>query len=93
VGVVRSASGITQYLTSCQAIDTECTPIAYPATICMDCQTAKVTDGEASVVAPKISQHTSKKEMDGVRPVAPTEVEQMREEIFKDKESRPTVYE
>jgi hypothetical protein len=55
MGVVRSASGITQYLTSCQAIDTECTPLAYPATICMDCQTAEVTDGEASVVAPKIS--------------------------------------
>jgi hypothetical protein len=63
VGVVRSASGITQ-LTSCQAIDTECTTLAYPATICMDCQTAEVTDDEASVEAPKISQHTLKKEMD-----------------------------
>ena len=31
--------------------------------------------------------------MDGVRPVTPTEVEQMREEIFKDKESEPITYE
>jgi hypothetical protein len=38
VGVVRSSTGITQYLTACQAIDTECTTLAYPATICMDCQ-------------------------------------------------------
>ena len=93
MGVVRSASGITQYLTSCQAIDTECTTIAYPATICMDCQAAEVTDDEASVEAPKISQQTSKKEMERVRPVTPTEVEQMREEIFKDKESEPITYE
>jgi hypothetical protein len=92
VGVVGSASGITQYLTSCQAIDTECTTLAYPATIYMDCQTAEVTDDEASVEAPKISQHTSKKEMDGIRPVTPTEVEQMRENISKDKESGPTLY-
>jgi hypothetical protein len=84
MGVVRSASGITQYLTSCQVIDTECTTLAYPATICMDCQTAEVTDDEASVEAPKISQHTLKKEMDGVIQVTPTEVEQMREDIFKD---------
>ncbi len=34
---------ITQYLTACQAIDTECTTIAYPATICMDSQAAEVT--------------------------------------------------
>jgi hypothetical protein len=37
VGIVRSATGIAQYLTACQTIDTECTTIAYPATICMDC--------------------------------------------------------
>ena len=92
VGVVRSASGITQYLTSCQAIDTECTTLAYPATICMDCQTAEVTDDEASVEAPKISQHTLNNKMDGIRPVTPTEVEQMREEIFKDKESELITY-
>ncbi len=48
VGVVRSSAGITQYLTACQAIDTECTTIAYPATICMDCQAAEVTDDETS---------------------------------------------
>jgi hypothetical protein len=30
--------------------------------------------------------------MDGVRPVTPTEVEQMKDKIFKDKESGPTVY-
>jgi hypothetical protein len=92
VGVVRSASGITQYITSCQAIDTECTTIAYPATICMDCQAAEVTDDEASVEAPKISQQTTRKEMDGIRPVTPTEVEQMREDIFKNKESEPILY-
>jgi hypothetical protein len=52
VGVVRSSTGITQYLTACQAIDTECTTIAYPATICMDCQAAEETDDETSVIAP-----------------------------------------
>jgi hypothetical protein len=93
VGIVRSATGITQYLTACQTIDTECTTLAYPATICMDCQTAEVTDNEASVEAPKISQQTSSKEMERIRPVTPTELEQMREEIFKDKESEPTTYE
>jgi hypothetical protein len=93
VGVVRSSMGITQYLTACQTIDTECTTLAYPATICMDCQAAEVTDDEASIVAPKISQQTLKKEMERIRPVTPTEVKQMREEIFKDKESEPITYE
>jgi len=51
-----------------------------------------VTDDEASVGTPKISQETLEKEMDGVRPVMPTEEEQMREEIFKDKESEPISY-
>jgi hypothetical protein len=92
VGVVRSASGITQYLTSCQAINEEYTTLAYPATICMDCQVAEVTDDEASVQAPKISQDKSHRAMDGVRPVTQTEVEQMREEIFKDKESEAILY-
>jgi hypothetical protein len=92
VGVVRSATGKAQYLTACQTIDTECTTIAYPATICMDCQAAEVTDDEASVEAPKISQQTSEKEMERIRPVTPTEVEQMREKIFKDKESEPITY-
>jgi hypothetical protein len=87
VGVVRSAPGIKQYLTLCQAIDQEFTTLAYPATICMDCQIAEVTDDEASVEAPKISQDKPEKTMDGVRPVMPTEIEQMREEIFKVKES------
>ena len=36
---------------------------------------------------PKISQEILRKEMDGIRPVTPTEVEQMREEIFKGKET------
>jgi hypothetical protein len=49
VGVVRSSTGVTQYLTACQAIDTECTTLAYPATICMDCQAAEVTDDETSI--------------------------------------------
>jgi len=73
-------------LTSCQAIDQEFTTIAYPATIGMDCQAAEVTDDETSVGAPKISQNKPGKTMDGVRPVTPTEIEQMREEIFKNKE-------
>ncbi len=42
VGVVRSAPGIKDYLTVCQAIDQEYTTLAYPATICMDCQAAGV---------------------------------------------------
>jgi hypothetical protein len=92
MGLVRSASGITQYLTSCQAIDEEFTPLAYPATICMDCQVAEVTDDEASVEAPKISQDKSKKAMDGVRPVTPTEVEQKMEEILKDQESESILH-
>jgi hypothetical protein len=92
VGVVRSASGIMQYFTSCQAMETECTTLAYPATICMDCQIAEVTNDEASVEAPKISQHTPEKEIDGVRPVTLTEVEQMSEDIFKDTESGPILY-
>ena len=73
--------------------DAECTTLAYPATICMDCQAAEVTDDEVSVKAPKISQQTLKKEMEKIRPVTPTEVGQMREEIFKDKESKPITYE
>jgi hypothetical protein len=92
VGVVRSSTGITQYLTACQTIDAECTTLAYPATICMDCQTAEVTDDEVSIAAPKISQKFSNKEMERVRPVTPTEVEQMREEIFKGKEPEPITY-
>jgi hypothetical protein len=92
VGVVRSAPGIKQYLTSCQAIDQEFTTIAYPATICMDCQIAEVTDDEASVEAPKLSQDKPEKAMDRVRPVMPTEIEQMREEIFKDKESESILH-
>jgi len=58
----------------------------------MDCQTAEVTDDEASVEAPRTSQQQLKKEMDGVRSVMPTEVEQMREKIFKNKESERIVY-
>ncbi len=91
MGVVRSSTGITQYLTACQAIDTECTTIAYPATICMNCQAAEGTDDEASVETPKIPQETLEKEMDGKRPVTP--IEQMREEIFKGKETEATLLE
>jgi hypothetical protein len=92
MGVVRLASGITQYLTSCQAIDEEFTTLAYPATICMGCQIAEVTDDETSMEAPKVSQDKTEKAMDGVRPVTPTEVEQMREEIIKDKESESILH-
>jgi hypothetical protein len=45
------------------------------------------------IEAPKISQQTSKKEMERMQPVTPTEVEEMREEIFKDNESEPITYE
>jgi hypothetical protein len=55
VGVVRSAPGIKKYLTACQAIDHEYTTLAYPATICMDCQAAEITDDEASVQMPEKS--------------------------------------
>jgi hypothetical protein len=87
VGVVRSASGIKKYLTVCQAMDQEYTTLAYPATICMDCQAAEITDDEASVETPRISQEITEKEIERRRPVTPTEVEQMREEIFKSKEA------
>ena len=40
--------------------------MAYPATICMDCQAAEITDDESSVQTPEKS-----------------DVDQMREEIFK----------
>jgi hypothetical protein len=52
----------------------------------MDCQAAEVMDDEASVEAPKISQDKSDKPSNGIKPVMPTEIEQMRGEIFKDKE-------
>jgi hypothetical protein len=82
VGVVRSAPGIKQYLTTCQTIDQECTTLAYPATICMECPAAEITDDEASVGTPEVKH----KELNsGTRPVTP-DVEQMREEIFKDNE-------
>ena len=86
MGVVRSSTGITQYLTACQAIDTECTTIAYPATICMDCQAAEMTDDETSNTAPKTPKQSLNKEMEGIKSVTSTEEEQMREQIFKDKE-------
>jgi hypothetical protein len=58
----------------------------------MDCKAAEVTDDEASVEAPKVSQNKTEKTMNGVRPVTPTEIEQMREEIFKDKESESILH-
>jgi hypothetical protein len=75
------------------SIDTECTTLAYPATICIDCQAADVTDDEASIVAPRTSQQSSVREMEGIKSVTSTEEEQMREQIFKDKESKPITYE
>jgi hypothetical protein len=36
----------------------------------MDCKAAEVTDDEASVEAPKVSQNKTEKTTDGVRPVA-----------------------
>jgi len=60
--------------------------MTYPTTINMDCQTAEITDDEASVQPPKETQQSSEKEMDGIRPVTPTQIDQMREENYKDKE-------
>jgi hypothetical protein len=80
VGVVRSASGIKKYLTACQAIDQEYTTLAYPATICMDCQAAEITDNESSVQTPEICREPNK----GARTIA-LDVERMREKIVKDK--------
>ncbi len=74
VGVVRSAPGIKEYLTACHAIDQNYTTLAYPATICRDCQAAEVTDDESSVQTPEKS-----------------DVDQMREKIFKDKEPIPMI--
>jgi len=71
VGLVRSALRIKKYLTTCQAIDQVYTTLAYPATICMECQTDEMKYNKASV--------------GGKRPETP-DVEQMRERIFKDKE-------
>ncbi len=57
----------------------------------MDCQAAEVTDDKASVETFKISKSTLEKGMEGTRPVTPTEVEQMREEIFKGKETEASL--
>jgi len=83
VGVVRSTPGIKQYLTACRAIDQEYTTLAYPATICMDCQTAYITDEESSVGTP---EKTHQEVKEGTRFVTP-DMDQMREEIFKDQET------
>jgi hypothetical protein len=74
-------------ISSHRAIDQEYTTLVYPATICMNCQAAEVTDDEGSVGTLKNSQEILRKEMDVIRPVTPTEVEQMREKIFKGKET------
>ena len=68
VGVVRSAPGIKKYLKTCQAIDQEYTTLAYPATICMDCQTAYITDDESSIGTP---EKTYKDTKEGTRLVTP----------------------
>jgi hypothetical protein len=59
---VRSAPGIKQYLTTCQAMDQEYTTLAYLATICMDCQTTEITDDESSLGTPKKNTKSQKKE-------------------------------
>jgi len=87
VGVVRSAPGMKQYLTTCQTLDQEHTTLAYPATFCMDCQAAEITDEEASVETPNAMHKEPSK---GTRPVTP-DVGQMREKIFKDKEQEAII--
>jgi hypothetical protein len=60
----------------------------------MDCQAAEETDDETSVIEPKkTAQQSLNKEMEGIKSVTSTEEEQMREQIFKDKESEPITYE
>ena len=67
IGVVRSAPGIKQYLTTYQAIDQKNTTLAYPATICMDYQAAEITDDESSE---KPTETIYKKPNKGIRPVS-----------------------
>jgi hypothetical protein len=78
VGVVRSAPGIKQYLTTCQAKDQDYTTLVYLATICMDCQTTEITDDESSLGTP---EKTYKEPKEGTRPVTP-DVEKMMEGII-----------
>jgi hypothetical protein len=52
--------------------------LAYPATICMDCQAAITDDA--------VSETIYKGPNKGTKPVTPADVEQVRQEIFKDKE-------
>ena len=59
----------------------------------MDYQTTEMSDDEANNTTPKITQKGLDQEMEGKRSVKPTEEEQMREQIFKDKESEPITYE
>jgi hypothetical protein len=54
----------------------------------MECQADEITDDEASVGTPEVMQKESSK---GTRPVTP-DVEQMREEIFKDKEQETNLH-
>jgi hypothetical protein len=55
--------------------------LAYPATICMDCQAAEITDNESSVQTPKRTY----RETDEGTESTTLDVERMREKIFKDK--------
>jgi hypothetical protein len=93
VGVVRSSTGIAQYITACQAIDTEYTTIAYPATISMDYQATGMSDDEVNNTTPKTTLKSLNKEKESIKSVKPTEEEQMREQIFRNKESEPITYE
>jgi hypothetical protein len=63
-------------------MDQKYTTLAYPATVCMDCQADEITDDEASVETPEVTHKETNK---GTRPVT-LDVEQMREEIFIDKD-------
>ena len=54
----------------------------------MDCQTAYITDDESSVGTPE-KTHTDPKEV--IRPVT-LDMEQMREEIFKDQEQETILH-
>jgi glutaredoxin len=43
-------------------MDQKYTTLAYPATVCMDCQADEITDDEASVETPEVTHKETNKE-------------------------------
>jgi hypothetical protein len=52
VGVMRSATGIKKYITSCQAYEKEFETLAYPATISMEDQSSRIVNDENNTQTP-----------------------------------------